>query len=303
MAWNLKEFNTVVLPLVKARLTTAQTIALDVSVAPGSQGGTVDFQSPHVVVGEARVHTQADRDAKNSFVFDDVVEVKTPITLSDYVYKGTTLPYDYVTFTIVEMKEIANQSANVVARKINSMAGSLLQAEIDAADEIALGADEEVASKVVLRSLLRAKTEMDAIGVDTFKRTAAVSPLVGEILLASDQFSNADRAGAPDALREATIGRVYGFDVVIDNTLSAYGMVAYEQYAFGLVIRPKGKSLSNAVESEVTIDTEGKMVLNSTSAFDINSGSDKLIVGAFVGAAKLDGARSVAVRFTAPTAG
>lgn len=297
MAWNLKEFNTVVLPLVKARLTSAKTIALDVSFEAGKQGGTVDITSPYVQ-GEARVHTQADREAKTAFVFDDVVDMSTPITLSDYVYKGTDLPYDFETFAIVDLKEIANQSANVVARKINSIAGGLFQTEINAAVEsVTLGATDEESSAIVLKNILKAKTQLDTAGVDTFNRTAVVSPLVGEILLGSTQFSNADKAGTADSLREATIGRVYGFDVVIDNTLTGLGMVAYENYGFGLVIRPKAKSLSNGVESEVTIDEAGTMVLNSTAAFDIMHNSDKLIVGAFVGAAKLDPSRSVAVKF------
>lgn len=298
MAWNLKEFNTVVLPLVKARLTTAQTIAMDVKVDAGRAGGTVDFESPFIVQGEARVHTQADRDARNAFVFDEVETTNTPITLSDYVYKGTALTYDMTTFSIVNLKDVINQSASVVARKINSIAGALLQAEIDAADVVALPEDEDAAVKVVLRHVLRTKTSMDEIGVDTFRRTLAVSPLIGEILLTADQFSSADRAGVPDALREATIGRVYGFDVVIDNTLSGLGFVAYENYAFGLVVRPAAKPMSNVVESETTIDAEGKMVLNSTVDYDINQKTDKLITGAFVGAAKLDPARSSAVRFS-----
>lgn len=299
MAWNLKEFNTVVLPLVKARLTSAKTISLDVSSEAGRQGGTVDVQSPYVQ-GEANVHTQANRDAKDGFIFDDVVDQSTPITLSDYVYKGTELPYDFVTFTIVDLKEIANQAANVVARKINSITANLFQTEINAAvTPVTLAATDKDSAAIILKSLLRAKTTLDTAGVDTFNRSAVVSPLVGEILLGSEQFSNADKAGNADSLREATIGRVYGFDVIVDNNLTDYGMVAYENYGFGLVVRPKGKSVSNAVESEVTMDDAGTMVLNSTAAFDSNSQSDKLVVGAFVGAAKLDPSRSVAVKFTA----
>jgi hypothetical protein len=299
MAWNVQEFGKTVIPALTARLTVAKTLAVEVSATPGQAGGTYNFVSPYVD-GESRVRTSADIAAGNAFIFDSIVDKTTPIQLDGFVYKATALEMDFETFTIFDLKNIINGSATVCANGINKLTGALLQTEINAVTAgktIALVADEGAAVKQILKALLSAKTTLDNAGVDTFSRTATVSSGVGELLLGSDQFSSADKAGTPDALREALIGRVYGFDVLIDNTLTGLGFVAYEKYAFGLIVRPKAASISAGVESTVSVDPS--MVLSTTVAYNSGLGRDELVVGAFVGVGKLDPARSVAAKFTA----
>lgn len=300
-SWNTDEFSRAVIPALKARTTLARTIAIDVSSTPGVNGGTYNFRSPYVA-GDANVYTAADRAAKNSFIFDDVQDQVTPITLDGFAYKGLALPADYQTFAVWDLKDNINQCAGSVANKVNALTSGLFQTEINAitvTNATVLGANVEESTAIILGKVLTAKTQLDVAGVDTFGRTLAVSPLTAEILLASDKFSSADKSGTPDALREASVGRIYGFDVIVDNGLSGHGFVAYEKYAFGLIVRPKAKSTA-AVESTVTMAEDSSFVLSATISYDSALQEDRLVVGAFVGLGKLDPARSVAARFKLP---
>lgn len=301
MAWNLNDFNSVALPAVQTKLVTARTIYTDLAADAGIQGGTYNVRSPYVA-GPARVHTQADRDAKNAFQFDDLIDQVTPVTLSDYIYKGSFCPYDFETFELSDVKPLIASSSQVVADKVNQVTAAALQTEINAVTAgktVALDADETVAAKQILATLRKAKTQLDTAGVPTSDRHVAISPEVAERLIALDNFSNASAAGSTDALREGTLGRIYGFEVHEDIALTGLGFVAYEKHAFGIVIRPKAKSFAASVDSVVTIDAEAGFVLNSTVSFDGDLQADKIVVGAFVGVGKLDPARSVAAKFSA----
>lgn len=301
MAWNLETFARYALPLVQSDLTLAKTIAINVSATPGELGGTIDFTSPWVT-GDARVHTEADRRARNAFVFDDLEEVKTPITLSDYVYKGSYLPYDFETFSLTDagLRDILSTSAKKVADRINSISSAVVGgviADVAEEDVVTLGATEDETVKIVLDAIYDLKLALDERGVDAGDRYVAISPRVSRILVGSNTFRNASVAGDNDALRKATLGEIAGMTVIQDLGLTGLGMVAYEKYGFGLVIRPKAASRAAGVESTVVLSEDSSMVLNATIGHDINVNADKIIVGSFVGAAKLDPSRSAAVRF------
>jgi hypothetical protein len=102
-----------------------------------------------------------------------------------------------------------------LAEDFETAAATELLAE-GAASSYGAVADGDAAYALVLelrRTLSQAKAPLGG-------RTLAVDPLFAEILLGADsKLSQADTSGSPQGLREATIGRLLGFDVVETSLL------------------------------------------------------------------------------------
>src|SRR5699024_7278254 len=73
--------------------------------------------------------------------------------------------------------------------------------------------------------------------VPTDGRILVVGVDVEEHLLNDPQFTRANEAGDSSALRNAELGRISGFRVVVSNTLDENRMVAFHPSAFTLVTR------------------------------------------------------------------
>src|SRR5437762_542932 len=71
-----------------------------------------------------------------------------------------------------------------------------------------------------------------ATNVPSGDRYLAVSPDIATRLLSLEGLRDASQAGDSNALRQATIGQVFGFTVVESNALTAGTAVAYHRNAF-----------------------------------------------------------------------
>ncbi len=86
------------------------------------------------------------------------------------------------------------------------------------------GANMTQRALAVRAALVDARMNMSLALVPTSERYLIAGPEVEAILLKDPEFVSVDYSGDTNALRRATVGRIYGFDIVIHNS---FGLEMY----------------------------------------------------------------------------
>ncbi|MFB9661592.1 P22 phage major capsid protein family protein [Glycomyces mayteni] len=134
-----------------------------------------------------------------------------------------------------------------------------------------------------LQSVLRARGWLNRAHVPKSGRTLLVGPGIEENLLESEILLDASmNGGSSAALREATIGRVRGFNVVVNENLPDDVAVALHDTAFALVTRAP-KIPAGAPMGATTSDSG--YALRWLQVFEDEMVSDQSLVDLFCGTA------------------
>lgn len=195
----------------------------------GQQGDTVTVRIEGIA-GEARTFNRA---ANTPIVIDDLQETPVDVKLSSYLYKGVALPDEQLTLAVRDFAvQVATPQAKAISRGIENLIGANMNALPSAITMKADGSD-------VHNGMIAARLRLNRAGVPFDERYFAVSPEVEALLLndAGKKLVAVQDSGTPAALREAIIGRLYGFTVVPSNYVAAGSAVAYHTTAFPLVTR------------------------------------------------------------------
>lgn len=260
----------------------------------GKKGDTVTVRTD-TVVGPARTFNRAEN---KPIVIDDVEEKSVDVKLEEYVYKGINLPDEQLTLEVDDFtKRIAIPQAKSVAIRVESMVAGQMNALPSSVTVKADGSD-------IHTQMIRARALLNKAGVPFDQRWFAVSSELESMLLNDPQrrLVPVDASGSSAALREAIIGRLYGFQVLPSNYLADGSGVAYHRTAFPLVTRaqdiPAGATFGQTM-------TEGGFALRLIRDYDPGYQQDRSVVSTLVGTQTTvdDGVVKRAVRFTtAPAA-
>lgn len=183
----------------------------------GKQGDTVTIRKPAVFTAEefnrsAGVTIQAADEDSTTVALNKIANVSFAVTDEEMT---------------LEVEDFENQllvpAMEAIVQKVD---GDLAEALIDAA-EGAGGGGTATMNSVASDAVIEARTALGRNKLPTSDRHAVLSPEGAGVALADDLFVEADKSGATDALREGSIGRVFGFDT-------------YESQVFGLGSGDKG---------------------------------------------------------------
>jgi hypothetical protein len=215
--------NTLYTPEQAARSTLAalrylttlpRTVRTDFSTefVPG-RGTVVNIKAP-ISAGAARKYTQDNRSARDAIVFDDLTQATVPVTLDTQVYKAVRLPDDFATFTLESLEQqVLRPQAEAV---VDGLSAPLL------AEMAAVATDASIPTLTTsnaLDVLIAARAVLNARKVPMANRFIALSPAAEAAFLGLDQLQKVNESGSDGILREATIGRLFGFTIVSDPTL------------------------------------------------------------------------------------
>lgn len=215
--------NTLYTPQQAARSTLAalrylttlpRTVRQDFSTEfVAGRGTVVNIKNP-ISAGAARKYTQDNRSARDAIVFDDLSQSTIPVTLDTQVYKAVRLPDDFATFTLQNLEtEVLRPQAESV---VDGLAAPLL------AEMAAVATDSSIPTLTDsngLDVLIAARAVLNGRKVPMANRFVAVSPAAEAAFLKLDQLQKVNEAGTDGMLREAVIGRLFGFTIVADPTL------------------------------------------------------------------------------------
>lgn len=239
----------------------------------GKQGSVVTVYTD-TVVGEAR---EFDRASGQPIVMDDVQEVGVDVKLDRFLYKGINLPDEQLTLNVRDFtRQIATPQAKAVARRIESLVAGQMNVLPSTLTLARDGSD-------VHTMMIEARARLNKAGVPLDDRFFAVSSEVEAMLLNDprNRLVPVDASGSPAALREAIIGRLYGFTVLPTNYLAAGSATAYHRSAFPLVTRslevPAGATFGQSI-------TYNGFALRLIRDYDPNFQQDRSVVSTLAGA-------------------
>ncbi len=179
----------------------------------------------------------ADRRAPNGFV----TETRFPVQLTTLAQNATAIGMEQVAFDLRQFgSQVLSKLTRGFAEYFDDTVAAFIKANITragltAAQKKAIGGDVEVtipladgtganmsARALAIRAaLVDARMNMNLALVPTSERYLIGGPEVEAILLKDPEFVAVDYSGDTNALRRATVGRIYGFDIVIHN---AFGL-------------------------------------------------------------------------------
>ena len=272
--------------------TLPRTVRQDFSTEfVAGRGRTVDVLKP-ASVGAARTYTDANRTARDAIVFDDIAQDSVPVTMSAQVYKAVRLPDDFNTFTLTNLEtQVLRPQAESVVDGITAPLITEFNAVATDASIPTLLADGSNA----LATLIAARAVLNGRKVPMSDRFLAVSPSVEAALLNVEQLQKANEAGTDGMLREATIGRLFGFTIVTDPNITDGLAVAYHRDAFAHVTRPSRPPEGAAKSAVVAQDGFALRWLQHYNPLQLE---DQSVVDTFVGAETLDATRAVSFDMT-----
>lgn len=253
------------------------------------RGQTVNVKGPITATG--RTYTAAARAARTAITFDDVVETWVPVTMEDQVYSAVRLPDDFATFTLVDLEQqVLRPQAEAVVDELTAPLATEMNAVATDADIPTLDATN------IREVLIQARAVLNARKVPMADRFVALSPSAEAAALSDELLQKVNESGSDGVLREATIGRLFGFTIVSDPHLTDGLGVAYHRDAFALVTRPSRNPEGAAKSSTVAQDGFALRWLQHYNPLQLE---DQSVVDTFVGAATLDADRAVSFDMTA----
>lgn len=187
----------------------------------GKQGDTVTIRKP-------ASFTAANFDRNSGISLQNVTEDSTTVALDTIQDVSFPITAEELTLKIEDFEtRILNPAMEAHAQKID---GELAEALIDAAETSGGGGTATWSSSTpstVFTGETGARAKLGRNKIPTSERYFVLSPEAAGVALGQALFVEADKSGSTDALREGSIGRLFGFD-------------GYESQALGLGSGDKG---------------------------------------------------------------
>lgn len=236
----------------------------------GSNGDTITVRVPQP--GSARTQSSAG----DALTADDVDEIPVDVTLNHlYHLKNVTdqeMSLDLENFarqiTAVQVGAVAVGAEDELATAMNDL-------DVDGDIEFAASASTDDTSDVILA----AREQLGENDAPPDNRFLAVAPDIATRVI--KVLENRETANTDDALRDAIIGRLYGFTVVESNGLDAGTAVAYHRSGFCFATRTP-RNPRGAAESAAT--TAQGISMRQVFQYQPSNARDQSLVSTFAGA-------------------
>ncbi|QDP44213.1 major head protein [Streptomyces phage Celia] len=162
--------------------------------------------------------------------FDQYTERTIQVTFGGNVYSAVRLTDEQNEFDLPGWAKLMSKQTEAIGRGLEFEAADYL---INAPYNVTLGG--AVSGRDLRKTLIRAREVMNAFRVPSEARTLVVGTGWESALLSDEKLNLAGNVGeqeAATALREASIGRRFGFDIVVSNELPSDMAVAMVRSAF-----------------------------------------------------------------------
>lgn len=248
----------------------------------GYQGAAVNVRKP-------AVFTAAEFDRNNGITIQDADEDSVSITLDTIADVSFAVTSEELTLSVDDFAErLLNPAMEAISQKID---GDLAEKLVDAAEGVGGGGTVTMSS--VASDLFTGETgvrsKLGRNKLPTTDRHAVFSSEAAGVALADTLFVQADKSGSTDALREGSLGRVFGFSTY-ESQVFGYGTgdrsaadgVAFHRQAVVLASRPldtpKGVS-----EGQVAVESYKGITLRVVYDYDITYKRDVVSVDVLYG--------------------
>ena len=263
------------IPLLSRQLVLPMTVArISGGEYAGDNGDTVTVRVP--VPGAARNRS----DDNGGITYDDISEASVTVQL-EHLYHATRVSDEELSLELVDFAtQVTAIQVDAVARGAEDTLATVMNDVV--AD------DGDVDPLELEEAILEARESLTKNDVPAGDRYIAHGPEVTTALLAIDKFVRVNESGDDGALRDATVGRLYGFTFVESNALDANSAVAYHRTGFAMANRapvaPRGAN-------DTATATAGGLSLRQIFQYASDVLSDASVLSTFAGSNVVDADR------------
>jgi hypothetical protein len=258
------------LALVVQDLVLAATMNRDYEADfGGGKGATVNVRVPAVLAARDRgLHDTG------AITADEILEDTVPVSITGAVYSAVFVDDADLTLSVEDFgRQVLAPQVLAVVENLEDKGVAAMQA---VAETTSIAYDAAAPEK----TFTAARKALRDLGIPASGLFAAVGTGIYADLLDAKAITDASQSGSTGALREATVGRVRGFEVVESNRLADKEMVFYHRSAFTLAIRaPKVPDGVSFGESKA----EKGFAMRWIKDYDSMTTRERSVVSTFVG--------------------
>ena len=244
---------------------------------------TVTMAVPAVM--DARTRTLRSSSALQA---DELTETSVDVKLDTHVYKLLNITDEQLT---LDIRDFGVQVLQPQIRAVAEGLEDVIATELAAADPYAADVTFVEGVDDPYRVILEARKALNDANVPQNDRVLVVGSAVELALLESDRISKASNSGdaiAADALRDATIGRIAGFQIVQSNALAEDEAYAFHRTAIAFGAFAPAIPAGAADGSQVSSEGIGMRYLRDYNPTNSTGPVDRSLVDVFAGAASVE---------------
>jgi plasmid stability protein len=235
----------------------------------GGKGASVNVRVPAALA--ARERTLAENGA---ITMDDVVEGTVAVALASHIYSAVRVNDADLTLSVEDFaRQILDPQVLAIVERVEDKVAAAMSA-LPVATGIAYTTADPAAAFTAARKRLR------DLGIPSQGLYAAVGTAIYADLLNAKAITDASQSGTTEALREAIVGKVRGFDIIESNRIGEKDIVFYSKAAFTLAVRapkvPEGASFGQSM-------AEGGFAMRWVKDYDASTLADRSVVSTFIG--------------------
>ena len=263
----------------------------------GKIGDTVTIRTPATFTGQ-------DFDRASGITIQNITEGSTTISLDKVADVSFAVTAEELTLKIQEFDtRIMVPAMEAIAQKVD---GELAELMVDTAKGGGGGGTATWASSTpstVFTGETGARSKLGRAKLPTSQRYAVFSPEAAGVALKEELVVAADKSGWTDALREGSVGKLFGFDTY-ESQVFGYGSgdkgqadgVAFHRDAVALASRTLEKPLGKSGDQAAVQSYKG-LGLRVVKDYDISKKQDVVSVDFLYGLKALRAAGAVVLSF------
>lgn len=253
----------------------------------GAKNDTINVRIPSLLKG--REYEWRTRSAP--ITYDDLEEFTVDVSLSKHPYSAVAVTDEELTLDIASWGEqVARPQVRAVAELLESyIAEAMANANYASTVQYDAPVDPDADDLSFYRALVQARQALNEANVPAAGRVVVLGANVEAAALLTPHLVKANEAGTDSALREATLGRIAGFDVIGNvNSVDPDFAVAFHPtaFAFGNVapVVPDGVTAG----ASLTFDS---LAMRWIRDYDPDHLRDRSVYSSFAGAASVEDGR------------
>ncbi|WP_052509603.1 P22 phage major capsid protein family protein [Kitasatospora griseola] len=206
----------------------------------GALGDVLNIRRPAVLAAASEAIT---RSKSRSIQTQNIVESTIQVKLTTHLYSAVDITDAEAT---LDIESFADQ---VLHPQVQSIAWAndlfvrdaletlpALKDKTGATVTIPLDADPEIQAKNIRLIIPLLRKKLNDNHVPSQGRVLVVGTELESYIIRDPHLTRLDQSGATSALREASIGRLYGFDIVVSDVINPGEMIALHPTAFKLAM-------------------------------------------------------------------
>lgn len=209
----------------------------------GGRGDTINVRIPASLTARERAtRTGA------AIVFDDLAESSFQVKIDRHIYSAVAPTDEELTF------DITSFAAQVLAPQTLAVAEAIEQKVISVLQAVTASSTLVFDESDVTSVFYAARKQLRDLGVPASGLIALAGTNITSLLLQSPKLQRVDASGSTEALREARVGRIAGFDTFEDNRLNENELIFLHRDSLTMALRapviPEGVTFGKSVSAD-----------------------------------------------------